>query len=164
MKKLILTILFILIASTSYAGIFKVNKVYDGDTIRVEGHDVEFKVRLAGIDAPEKKQKFGLISKDILEVSVLNKNVNLIGYGYGAYNRVIAEVYVGKQNINLYMVINGFAEVYKGKNPKKLDIISYIECEKEAKRNKSNIWSDKDYISPKEFRRIKKYMKYNIKY
>ena len=39
------------------AGQFEVTRVYDGDTFRAIGHDIEIKVRLIGIDAPETSRK-----------------------------------------------------------------------------------------------------------
>lgn len=36
-----------------HAGQFKATRVYDGDTFKAIGHDIEIKVRLVGIDAPE---------------------------------------------------------------------------------------------------------------
>ena len=39
--------------TVSSAGLFKVVRVYDSDTVKAEGHDIEIKVRLMGIDAPE---------------------------------------------------------------------------------------------------------------
>jgi len=41
-------------SSVSFAGQFKVVRVYDGDTIKAVGHDIEIKVRLVGIDSPVK--------------------------------------------------------------------------------------------------------------
>ena len=53
-KILSIAIAFLFIFPTfSFAGQFKVTHVYDGDTLIAEGHDIEIKVRLAGIDAPE---------------------------------------------------------------------------------------------------------------
>jgi endonuclease YncB( thermonuclease family) len=43
----------LVLATSSFAGQFRVTRVYDGDTIKAEGHDIEIKVRLAGIDTPE---------------------------------------------------------------------------------------------------------------
>ena len=45
------------IYATSIAGQFKVTRVYDGDTIKAKGHEIEIKVRLVGIDAPETSKK-----------------------------------------------------------------------------------------------------------
>ena len=52
--KYIIVFLFICIVPVSaLAGQFKVTRVYDGDTFRAAGYDIEIKVRLVGIDTPE---------------------------------------------------------------------------------------------------------------
>ena len=48
-----ITVLSLALCGSAMAGKFKVTKVYDGDTIMAEGHDIVTYVLLAGIDAPE---------------------------------------------------------------------------------------------------------------
>jgi endonuclease YncB( thermonuclease family) len=50
-------LLLLFLPTFSLAGEFKGTRVYDGDTIKAEGHDIEIKVRLVGIDAPETSRK-----------------------------------------------------------------------------------------------------------
>jgi endonuclease YncB( thermonuclease family) len=53
-RNLLVFFFFLLyLPTTSAAGLFKVVRVYDGDTVKAVGHDIEIKVRLVGIDAPE---------------------------------------------------------------------------------------------------------------
>jgi len=47
----ITVILFFTLPFNSAGGEFKVTKVYDGDTVKAEGHDITIKIRLVGIDA-----------------------------------------------------------------------------------------------------------------
>ena len=54
--KVILLFILLLTPSISFAGQFKVVRVYDGDTLKATGHDIDIKVRLVGIDAPELKR------------------------------------------------------------------------------------------------------------
>ena len=70
----------------SLAGQFKVIRVHDGDTVKARGHDIEIKVRLVGIDAPEKPKKkrqpgqpFCQESKKYLAGLILNKTVGIKG-------------------------------------------------------------------------------------
>ena len=67
-------------------------EVYDGDTIKAVGHDIEIKVRLVGIDAPEtakKKRKHGQPysqeAKKYLSSLILNKTVDIKGHGLCRY-------------------------------------------------------------------------------
>ena len=56
-KTYILILVFLLVPAFSFAGQFKVTRVYDGDTLVARGHDIDIKVRLVGIDAPETSKK-----------------------------------------------------------------------------------------------------------
>jgi micrococcal nuclease len=130
--------------------------------VKAEGHDIEIKVRLVGIDAPEisrKKrepgQSFSYQAKEFLADLVLNKPVDIKGYGLDRYNHVLGVIYLFGTNINIEMVRAGLAEVYRGKPPYGFDLTPYWEAEKEAKEAKKNMWSQGDkYISPKEWRRM----------
>lgn len=139
---------------------FKVLKVFDGDTIKVTRVDLIFKIRLVGIDSPEigfrgqKTQPFSQKAKHYLEGLVGNKKVRIKSYGTGAYNRQLAEVFVGNKNINIEMIRAGLAEVYKGKRPKKLDSQSYLKEELRARRAGKGMWiQGSRYKSPRQWRK-----------
>ena len=55
-KKLILITVFLFFTLPATAGQFKVTSVHDGDSLRATGHDIQIKIRLVGIDAPELKR------------------------------------------------------------------------------------------------------------
>jgi len=102
---------FIYHPTITSAGLFKVIRVYDGDTIKEVGHDIEIKVRLVGIDAPETSkgirktgQPFDRKAEIYLAGLVLNKVVDVKGYGSDRYGRTLAEIYFDDKNINLEMV------------------------------------------------------------
>jgi len=161
---LLTAVAFAFFIGSVHAGQFLVTKVYDGDTIRAEGHDVHIVVRLVGIDAPEVSRKtadsgqpFGRDAKRVLSEMVLNKPVDIRGYGTDRYNRILGVVQLGGKNINLEMVRMGLAEVYRGKPPKMLDISSYRQVEKDARESRRGMWVQKDaYASPKAWRKNKK--------
>ena len=101
--------------------------VVDGDTIKIGNN----KIRLFGIDAPEKKQqcqkpwlsifflnfnknyKCGEISTNKLKIKINNKLVICKSNKKDRYNRFIAECYKDKININKWMISNGYAVAYK---------------------------------------------------
>jgi endonuclease YncB( thermonuclease family) len=157
-------IFIVLFPISSLAGQFTVIHVYDGDTIKVEGHDVEVKVRLIGIDAPETSRKkrdpgqpFSQQAKKHLAGLVLNKVVEVKGYGLDGYNRILGLIFLGDKNINLEMVRVGLAEVYRGNPPHGFDSSPYMEVENEARASGRGMWSlEGKYVSPKEWRRIQK--------
>ena len=144
-------------------GQFKVTSVHDGDSFRASGHDIQIKVRLVGIDAPELSrgkhkpgQPFGQRAKKFLTSLVLNKEVFIKGYGSDQSNRLLAVVYVDRKNVNLELLKAGPAEVYRGKPPKGFDLSPYLTAEAQAKSQKRGMWSQEKYISPKDWRKISK--------
>jgi endonuclease YncB( thermonuclease family) len=151
-------------STESSAGLFKVVRVYDGDTVKAVGHDIEIKVRLVGIDAPETSkgkrkpgQPFARRAEKHLAGLVLNKTVDIKGYGSDRYGRILAEIYLYEKNINLEMVKTGYAEVYSGSPPRGFYLKGYQKAETLAKNSYRGIWSQgPDYISPAFWRKNQK--------
>jgi len=139
---------------------FKVLKIYDGDTIKVSGLDLTFKVRLVGIDSPEigfngqPSQPFAKMARRHLIDLLDEQMVAVKSYGTGGYNRQLAEVFVGDKNINLEMIKAGLAQVYRGKRPQELDSKRYFAEESKARRVKKRMWDQgKSYKSPWQWRK-----------
>jgi len=160
---LILVVIFVPWPTLASAGLFKVVQVYDGDTIKAVGHDIEIKVRLVGIDAPETSkgirkagQPFGQKAEKYLTGLVLNKVVDIKGYGADRYGRILAEIYIDDRNINLEMVKSGYAEVYSGNPPRGFFIKAYKDAEEWARSARQGIWSQgENYISPALWRKTR---------
>ena len=92
----------------------KVIGVADGDTITVLDADkVQHKIRLAGIDAPEKKQAFGNRSKESLSDLVFDRTVNVETEKRDRYGRKIGKVLVNGQDVNLVQVDRRMAWFYR---------------------------------------------------
>jgi endonuclease YncB( thermonuclease family) len=140
--------------------VFRVLKVFDGDTIKVKGLDLVFKIRLVGIDSPETgyggdpDQPFGQKAKQHLARLLDNRNIFVKSYGIGGYNRQLAEVFVAGRNINLEMIRAGLAEVYPGRRPKTLDSKLYLAEESKARRSKRGMWiQGRAYKRPRQWRK-----------
>ena len=122
--------------------------VVDGDTIKIENK----KIRLFGIDAPEKKQKcrkpwltisFLTFSKDYpcgeistlkLKKKINNKFITCKSTNIDRYKRFIAECFKDKTNINRWMVRNGYAVAYRKYSKK------YLVFENLAKDDELGLW------------------------
>jgi endonuclease YncB( thermonuclease family) len=164
-KKSFLTIFIALVMlwphTSLYAkNLFTVTRVHDGDTITSQGYGIVFKVRLAGIDAPEKgikkrpDQPYAEEARKYLENLILGKKVTIKQIALDRRNLIVSIVHIerpkgffssSRQEINLEMVKQGYAKVLHETNtidirPYK-DIRPYREAEKEAKAKKLNIWS-----------------------
>ena len=159
----LLIIALLLIPIHSFAGQFTVTTVYDGDTVKVQGHDIIIYVLLAGIDEPEiafqnqKGQPYAQEAKQFLERLLLNKTVDIKGYGLGPYpyNHLIGEIRLKDSIINITMIKEGLAEVCHEQPPDGLDITPYREAEREAKAAKLGMWSSDDtYVSPWKWRAV----------
>ena len=132
--------------------------VADGDTITVLDADkVQHKIRLAGIDAPEKKQAFGNRSKESLSDMVFDKTVNVETEKRDRYGRQIGKVLVNGQDVNLVQVERGMAWFYRqyqreqSPNDRKL----YEAAEDAAKAGRRGLWRDSEPVPPWDFRHDK---------
>ena len=92
----------------------KVVRVSDGDTITVlDGGKVQNKVCLNRIDAPEKSQAFGEVSRKHLASMVAGKIVNVDWEKKDKYGRILWDITIGTTNVNLRMVQDGLAWHFK---------------------------------------------------
>ena len=104
----------------------KVIKVYDGDTITVasrlyHGAPIyRFSVRLNGIDTPEMKSKdeeeknCAHVAREALRQRIDGRIVELKNTSMEKYGRILADVYLGDENMNMWMLSEGYALPYDG--------------------------------------------------
>ena len=85
--------------------------ILDGYTINVLVDRHPVRVRLAQIDAPEKRQAFGTRSRQALAELVFRQSVRVAETGRDRYGRVIGTVYLGNVDVNAQMVREGMAWV-----------------------------------------------------
>jgi endonuclease YncB( thermonuclease family) len=139
-------ILFLLLAVFGH-----VIAITDGDTIKVLTADkITVKVRLYGIDAPEKAQDFGQAAKKHLSGLIFDKEVKVDVTDIDRYGRSIGKVYLDDKYINLEMVKAGMAWHYVqyAKHDKDLQ-----EAEVSARENKFGLWSQPEPLEPWKFRK-----------
>jgi endonuclease YncB( thermonuclease family) len=133
----------------------KVVGVSDGDTITVlDSSKTQHKIRLAGIDAPEKAQAFGERSKQHLSDLVFGKTVTVDWNKTDRYGRTIGKVVVNGQDANLRQVQAGLAWHYKQyeKEQSASDRSSYAQAEVDARTRRIGLWRDAAQIPPWDFR------------
>ena len=154
MKKLKLLIvpLFLIFNLSAQAEIIEglVVKIADGDTLTLlTGSNEKIKVRLAGIDTPERKQPFGSEAKQALSELVFQKKALIEVETKDRYGRTVGIVFVDGQNINYELVRQGMAWVYRKYTN---DEILY-ELEAQAKTKKTGLWADAKPIAPWSWRK-----------
>ncbi len=133
----------------------KVVGVADGDTITVlDASNQQHKIRLQGIDAPEKKQAFGQKSKASLSAMVYGKPVTVEWSKRDRYQRIIGVVLADGVDCNLEQVKAGMAWWYRqyAKEQSPADRAKYEAAENQAKAGRVGLWSDADPLAPWEFR------------
>lgn len=135
--------------------------IYDGDTFRVSNGAGEMKIRLCGIDAPEKDQALGIDSRDHLHslISQGGGRVTLVKTDTDQYGRAIAEAFIptgkGEEEIHLnsQMVADGMAYVY----PQYVGSCPNAEpmrvAERAAKDASAGVWANPVSQKPWEYRR-----------
>ncbi len=131
----------------------KVVSVADGDTITVlDSENVQHKIRLQGIDAPEKKQAFGTKSKEALSGKIADQEVVVTWKEKDRYGRILGEVMVGRRHINLEMVQDGMAWHYVQYSKSK----ELTAAETSARAAKRGLWADTEPMPPWEFRKLQR--------
>ena len=129
--------------------------VADGDTLTllVDGR-VQQKIRLAGIDAPEKAQPFGNQAKQRLSALVYGKTVTVVGVKQDRYRRLIAKILVDGQDANLEMVVSGHSWHYKKYQSEQgpADRIAYAQAELDARLARRGLWADVTPVAPWDYR------------
>jgi endonuclease YncB( thermonuclease family) len=137
----------------------RVVRITDGDTIVVLDADkVQHKIRLQGIDAPERGQAFGTKSKESLSDLVAGKSVVVDYSKYDRYQRILGKVLLNGEDVNLEQVEAGMAwhyKKYQGEQSSS-DRITYSDAELEARRQKLGLWRDPEPVPPWEYRQAKR--------
>lgn len=127
----------------------KVIHISDGDTLLVlDSKNKKHEIRLAGIDAPEKRQDFGNKAKNFLESQIKGVNLVVNIYSHDSYGREIGVVCSNKSETNSLMIKEGYAWQYRAYNKSK--ILSNLE--KEARQKRKGLWSHKHPVPPWKFR------------
>jgi endonuclease YncB( thermonuclease family) len=137
----------------------KVVSVADGDTITVlDSQKTQHKIRLQGIDAPERAQAFGNKSKQSLHEMVHGKQVTVDYQKKDKYGRVVGKLLLNNTDVCLEQLKRGMAWHYKqyaNEQPKE-DRETYSLAEQQAKTELKGLWKDKHPVPPWEFRKQNK--------
>jgi endonuclease YncB( thermonuclease family) len=132
--------------------------VVDGDTIDVlDEQHAKSRIRLQGIDAPEKRQAFGDVSRQNLVTLLAGKTVLVEWRKHDKYGRIVGKVLCGAEDVCLDQIRAGFAWFYKEyeKEQSEDDRRLYSEAEQAARSQKLGLWHDSSPIQPSEFRHHK---------
>ena len=155
MKKFNITLIILLILSLEILAdeISGFPSITDGDTIKI----FDKRIRLHGIDAPEKKQlciknfnkySCGKEATTALINKISGKKVMcMVQDNLDRYKRYIGVCFVEGVNLNKWMVRNGYAVAYRRYSK------DYIRDEDYAKKNKLGLWSG-TFTYPEKWRKL----------
>lgn len=154
-----LVTLLIIFPSTAGTLQGRVVAISDGDTVTVlDGSNTQIKIRLMGIDAPEKKQAFGQKAKENLSTLIFNKQVTVEYSKRDRYGRTVGQILVNGIDANLEQVKAGLAWHYKKyqKEQTAADRDIYAQAEELAKAEKRGLWVEANPMPPWEWRKMRK--------
>lgn len=148
-------------STTSQA--YRVLKIIDGDTFDATDGNIKFRVRIAGMDAPEKGSPFSKLATVELKNRIEGKKVEIqpVGPKTDRYNRILGQVLVDDRDVGIDMIEMGLAAYYRpgcvdypaNKKSYDYDPRPYIAAEEKARAKKLYLWSDPKMVLPCEARR-----------
>jgi micrococcal nuclease len=140
-------IIALLLGDFAYA--HKVIGISDGDTMTLLVDNKPLKIRLANVDAPEKRQNYGQKSKESLSEICWDTDATFETQTIDRYGRTVAVVYCNGIEANKEQVKRGFAWVY----PKYNKDSTLPAIETEARNKKTELWSNREPVAPWVFRK-----------
>lgn len=157
MTNTIFTVFAVLISFSCFGDTLsgRVVGVTDGDTVTVLVNEQDqYKIRVSGIDAPEKKQAFGQKAKEKMSGLVFGKDVVVEWNKRDRYGRTIGVVLVDGQDAGLELIRSGLAWHYKQyqREQSPADRERYGAAEEAARAERIGLWSDAEPTPPWEWR------------
>lgn len=140
MTKLLLTfVLSSMLSASLLQG--RVIRVMDGDTVEIlDGGNQTHRIRLYGVDAPEKAQDFGQVSKQFTAGIAAGRQVTVEVIDTDRYGRSVGVVRVGSVILNSELVRTGHAWVYT-QYCKKDFCQQWKQLENNARTGRHGLWA-----------------------
>ena len=138
-----------LLATEPFRFSARVIGVTDGDTITVLRDRRPVKIRLRGIDCPERGQAFGAAAKRFTSDLIFGRSVTVEQFSTDRYGRLVADVTVGGQDVSLALVRAGYAWHFTTYSHDPI----LTAAEQEARTARRGLWNDTHPVPPWVFRR-----------
>jgi endonuclease YncB( thermonuclease family) len=149
---LLVTFFSSLVSASEITG--SVVSVIDGDTIEVLHNDKAERIRLSGIDCPEKGQAYGKRAKQAASDLAFGKEVTIRTHGHDKYKRTIGDVLLPDgMNLNQELVKQGWCWWYRKYAPGNT-VLEGLETE--AREGRKGLWADPQPVPPWEWRKQRK--------
>lgn len=131
-------------------------RIADADSLTVMAQDgQQYRIRLQGIDAPERKQAYGTLCREKLSRLAQQKTVQVEAYKKDRYGRVVAKVRLNNNDLALMMLEQGCAWHYKAYAAEQgwRDKRAYDKAERTARQKQLGLWRNRNPLPPWKFRR-----------
>ncbi|MEH6634634.1 MAG: thermonuclease family protein [Halioglobus sp.] len=133
----------------------RVVRVADGDTLSIlTTSNQQYKIRLHGIDSPERDQPYGTAAGAVLSRLVAGKSVGVAVIEKDQFGRFVGTVYLDGGNVNLAMIKGGHAWWYQRHAQYNRP---YGAAQKEAKNQNLGLWAQSNPVAPWDWRRQARY-------
>ena len=126
------------------AGPYTVAEVFDGDSFNLNGaKNQRIRVRIAGIDAPEKGQPYSTKARESLEALLKSGEIQLSPVKKDRFDRWVSNVSVANQDIGLTQVNRGYAWFFRRYQSDLSETMqkAYADAEQQAKRERVGLWA-----------------------
>lgn len=135
--------------------------IMDGDTYDLLTNEKKtYRIRMEGIDAPERGMPYNKVAKDYLSELCIQKNVTAVVVSKDIYNRLVAYTFLDDgRELSHEMLKAGFAWHYKYYNSDK----EMAQLENKARKEKKGLWADENPIAPWEARKMRREQNQNNK-
>jgi len=136
----------------------RVVKVFDGDTLAIiDGSNRQFKVRLTGIDAPERGQRYSGTARKSLAELTQSRTVLVEYHKVDRYGRLVGKVSVDGRDVSVEQLRRGLAW-HRASIPhdqSHQEAFLYGQAESEARSRRLGLWQE-NAVPPWKFREANK--------
>lgn len=154
MRKIIFAIFlsFCLLPHTSTAQTYLLTYVYDGDTVKLQDADGEFKLRIKDIDAPERNQAYGKKARRAVMKLCKGKDVLVTAQltGMDKYQRYLGRMQCNHLDVSLFLAEQGLAWF----DTKYSSDIAILHAQKIAQQNRVGLWQEPNPMPPWVWRKL----------
>lgn len=133
----------------------KVVRISDGDTLTILTADrQQLKIRLYGIDTPERRQAYGSRATDYTRKALAGRRVQVRAIDRDRYGRTVGIVQAegARESINAELIRAGLAWIYT-KFCKLPQCREWKRIEEDARKQKKGLWQDAGAVPPWQWRR-----------
>lgn len=134
----------------------RVTAIADGDSFTLtDARQRSTRVRIQGVDAPERRQSFSYASRKSLSDMLYGRTIVVVINKEDQYGRIVGKVMVEGRDAGLQQIRSGLAwfYVHYANEMSSSDRAAYVAAQRDARAARRGLWSEKDPIPPWRFRR-----------